>query len=125
MPCSERLDGTTGVTDWKSTWSKNKTLLAIDIAAGNSRSSVSDGIIPNMSLLINGWPQVVEVYYSFHHPSSFVDQAIHNPYSTIISTLEDGLSSSLPRPWWPFCRPLENPVPRSVTGPRGCRMGMF
>lgn len=65
MPCSERLDGTTGVTDWKSTWSKNKTLLAIDIAAGNSRSSVSDGIIPNMSLLINGWPQVVEVYFRF------------------------------------------------------------
>ena len=45
-------------------------------------------------------------------------------YSTMISTwLDCCRSSSLPRPWWPFCRPLEKAGGPRSEGPRGCLWG--
>jgi len=50
------------------------------------------------------------------------DCANRSDYSTIISTPELDLSSSLPRAWCPFCR--RKPDPRSGAGPLGCLTGM-
>jgi len=81
-----------------------------------------------------GLPQMMSIFEilgSSRHPSStrrhcrssvFCCRSSACPvvYSTMISTPELPLISSLPRLWWPFC--LLNPVPRSA-GPLGCLKG--